>query len=430
MEIEVSRKLALWFLFCLVIFPGMATATSEKDLRTEARKQTRNIREGGASWDILETEFFRIRFEPGQRPDAVACLELDRFVAETQIKLGVVPRATDALRAIKLDYYLCSDAMVQKLTGYLTKGMADLSGRAVISSHFPHFHELAHLLVDLQMDESVTQTLPIVQEGLACLLGGRWGRSPEVVLYSGWVHHSLGMGTLNEVLTHEDYYHFSQGADVAYPLGTALCEVVRQEAGWAGVMDLYNRVSGSIEYVQGLSQDVIFQHIAAICLWPESGVPERLAEAVEQVLSRNKRCGIIPVNEQLQPEPARLVHARGDGLSWLKVEEGLVMEFRADKYPVYVLGPAGQQADPVSSHFREHHPQQPYRGQRYGLKISPEEVALYDYATNQLLATWVAGFTGELGACGDAENGVRVGITQQWAEIVGEILMNYQDGEK
>ncbi len=87
-----------------------------------------------------------------------------------------------------------------------------------------------------------------------------------------------------------------------------------------------------------------------------------------------------------------------------------------------MLGPPNQHSQPTSSYFHEHLPRQEYQGQRYGLKVSPEEVALYDYATNQLLATWVAGFTEEMGACGDSENGVEFGIAKQWSKVVDEIL--------
>ncbi len=36
-------------------------------------------------------------------------------------------------------------------------------------------------------------------DSIACLIGGRWGRAPATILYSGWVHHNFGMGELASV---------------------------------------------------------------------------------------------------------------------------------------------------------------------------------------------------------------------------------------
>ena len=420
----MKTRMLSWLLVLVSVtfWNQKAFADPELDLAVEARRQTESIQNGGKDWPVQATEFFRIRYQPGMKPDPVACQDLDRFVTATLGKLEAGAKEVDALRKARLDYYLCSDAMVQKLTGYSTKGMADLAGRAVISSHFPHFHELAHLLVDLQVDESVIQTLPVVQEGIACLLGGRWGRSPEVVLYSGWVHSTFGMGELNEVLTYEAYYQFTQGADVAYPLGTALCELVRREAGWPGVVELNRKVSGSLKYVQSLSEKIIYRHIGEICQWPEAGVKKRLEKEMTHLQAGYRRCGIHPVEGMPATDPMGSSTHNETHLTWWEVDGGRVIRVQAEQYPVFVLGPPNQHSQPTSSYFHEHLPRQEYQGQRYGLKVSPEEVALYDYATNQLLATWVAGFTEEMGACGDSENGVEFGIAKQWSKVVDEIL--------
>jgi hypothetical protein len=269
--------------------------------------------------------------------------------------------------------------------------MADLRGRAVISSPYPHFHELAHLLVDMTFTETPAQTLPVVQEGLACLLGGRWGRSPQVVLYTGWVNDHFGMGTLADVLTQEAWNGFGGGSDVAYPLGALLCEAVRRQAGWAGVMELNRRVAGSAEKVAGLDEKTIRGHINRICGWTEND--DSLEKAMAQVMAENKRCGILPGG----PWPGAGV-AIAPAAFFATGEEGPIFKVEASACPLFVLS----QADPGSSAstlFQEHLPANTYRGQRWGLRVSPETISLYDFATNQLLGLWVAGFTDEPDAC-------------------------------
>jgi len=383
------------FLILTTLLAGSGPVFGQVDaaLLHEAVSQTEAIRRAGADWPIHETRFFRIHHQPALLPAEVACTELDRFTAETAVKVGHSAATIAELEAAKLDYYLCDDVTVQELTGHPTKGMADLRGRAVISSHFPHFHELAHLLVDMTFAETPAQTLPVVQEGLACLLGGRWGRSPEVVLYTGWVNDHFGMGSLEDVLTQEAWNRFGGGVDVAYPLGTALCEAVRREAGLPGVMELNRRVAGSAGKVARLSDLDIRGLIAQICGGDRG---QDLAMALGRVMADQKRCGILPGGEWRQTGPATSLETGSATAQVRKHKGGWIWKIRALDYPIFVLAEAGSGAA-RSPLFTEHLPGHTYHGERWGLRISPETVSFYDFGTNQLVGLWVAGFTEEPG---------------------------------
>ena len=292
---------------------------------------------------------------------------------------------------LHLDYYLCDDATVQQVTGYPTKGMADLAGRAVISSHFPHFHELVHLLVYAAQDDPPAQTLPLIQEGLATLLGGRSGRAPEVVLFMGWLSQSMQPMDWHRALTQRGFHEVPGGADATYPLGAMVCELMRRELGWPGVLELNERLSGSLEFVSGLSVEDVLGTMGKLNGQGLGRMPVWLSDGLHESWNRNRRCGIVP--------PGR-------------TGGGQVFTVRADSFPVYLLSPADDHENAVSSTWEEHFiGQQPYRGQRYGLRVSPDDIALYDYATNQLLAIWVAGFTSEFGACSPEEGVVSFGLT-------------------
>ena len=373
----------------------LAYGQTDAGLLQEATRQTDAIRQAGHAWPIVETRFFCIHHQPEIIPSKIARAELDRFTAETALKVGLAEAAIENLEARKLDYYLCDDKTVQAATGHPTKGMADLRGRAVISSHFPHFHELAHLLVDMTFAETPAQTLPVVQEGLACLLGGRWGRSPRVVLYTGWVNDHFGMGTLADVLTQEAWNGFGGGPDVAYPLGALLCETVRRQAGWTGVMELNRKMAGSAEKVAGLDDEAIYGHIYRICGWTEND--GSLEKAMAQAMAENKRCGILPGGSWqgagLAIAPAAFFAAG---------EEGPIFKVEASACPLFVLSRANPGSS-ASTLFQEHLPGHTYRGQRWGLRVSPEAISLYDFATNQLLGLWVAGFSEEPDACASSD---------------------------
>lgn len=397
-------KWVIGVLFLIVpLLQGEALADTERDLAKTAQRQTEMIQQGGKDWPIISTQYFRIRHQPGLVPDPVACQELDRFLEKTLVDLDATGALHQSILAFPLDYYLCNNATVQQLTGHATMGMADLKGRAVISSHFPHFHELAHLLIYLREDQKTSLTLPIVQEGLACLLAGRWGRSSATVLYSGWVNQNFGMGQLEDALTYEGFWSFRGGADVAYPLGAMLCEIVRRQAGWPGVLELNQRVSGSVNFVRSLTESAILETVGAICQWPQGEEKARLDQAMAGAWPEYRRCGIQPVSSDQTAGPG-------------------IFTVKAQSYPIYLMSAPNAYIGATSSTFADHHPGKVYEGQRYGLRCSPEEIALYDYATNELLAIWVAGFTDESGACGSLEAGVVFQCTEEWIPVLESLI--------
>ncbi len=404
---------SLLVLLACLITPVLAQTDSTEELRREAFRQTASIQQGGRHWLIFETEFFTIHHQSTNAPDPVACQELDSFVTRTLNSLDPNGLAIQTLRENKLAYYLCNDATVEILTGYQTKGMADLAGRAVISSHFPHFHELAHLLVHLLMEEKPSQTHPLVQEGLACLIGGRWGRAPQTVLYTGWVHRNFGMGELADALTRDGFYSLPGGADVAYPMGAVLCEIVRRQAGWNGVMELNKKLSGTVEFVSSLSAVDVEEYVAEICGWDDETAGVELKNRMANIWPEFRRCGIYPAESIPTVEPT---WEYSDSLSQVKLWNGQtsqVVWVKSDQFPVFLLSPNQNSSRAFSSLFKDHLPLKQYLGQRYGLRCDPENIALYDYATNQLVATWVASFTDEMDGCGTSQTGLLFEIGSQ-----------------
>jgi len=408
--------------FFLISQGHSAAAQPDPDLalRKEAQRQTSSIQSGGSDWPILETQFFIIHHQSPIAPSPVACLELDNFVSRLLRTLNVAEVDQSNLQRHKLSYYLCDDKTVTKLTGYTTKGMADLAGRAVISSHFPHFHELAHLLVNLSLTEAPLQTLPLIQEGLACLLGGRWGRAPATILFTGWVHHNFEMGQIAEVLSQSDFYTCAGGTDVTYPLGAMLCETIRRRAGWAGLMELYSRMSGSVEKVASLEAAEVIAEIADVCRWQADA--QLLNREMNPLWAEYRRCGIAPITQLPVSKPKPVLSGRTGTITVWQENDLRVVHVEAQSYPVYLVSSGVQTERSTSSLFAEHLPGVPYHGQRYGLRCTPDDIAMYDFATNQLLATWVAGFTDEINACDDGKGGLIFEISGAVIAVLDSII--------
>ncbi len=396
---------------------GLPEFTTSEALQIKADNQTESIRNGGSQWPVVETEFFIIHHQANLAPDMVACQKLDSFVRYVLKKIQP-DHSLELFRKQKMAYYFCDDATVEKLTGYPTRGMADMTGNAIISSHFPHFHELAHLLVYNSMTNKPAQTLPVVQEGLACLLGGRWGRSSQAILYTGWVHHSFDMGQWEDVLTQDDFYTFSGGADITYPLGAMICELVRREAGWAAVRELNERMSGSVEYVSSLTAMDVASVVADVCGWPSADAVVTINKTMENIWPEYRRCGVAPIKE-MPLGHGRIVESEIEASAeiWKRIvagklspavleQNGTYIRVVASEFPVYLLSKKNPHKRAASSLFLEHLPSEKYEGQRYGLRCDPGNIALYDFASNELVATWVASFTDEDAACGTSIDGL------------------------
>ena len=389
------------FLIVLAMLVGASAVepATTPSLHQEARRQTQAIRNGGADWPVLDTRHFRIHHQPGQHPDPQAVSQLDSFTENVWQSLAD-PDQGAVLGGRPVDYYLCDDATVQRLTGYPTKGMADLAGRAIISSHFPHFHELVHLLVHELAEDPPEQTLLVLQEGTACLLGGRWGRSTSAVLYTGWVHGNMSGMHLEQALTQDGFRAYPGGPDASYPLATLICRLVRQKTGWPGLLELTDRLSGSLEYVQALGPEDFYRALEKVCDLAAGSGAAWLEERLDQAWPALRRCGIAPVGEW--PGQA-------------------VFTVAAETFPVYRLSREQPRDNAASSLFAEHFPGRPYRGQHFGMRISPEEVALYDYHANQLVAIWVGGFTDEWGALGSGSS-LRFAAAADLVAVVQEVL--------
>ena len=354
----------------------------------------------GRRWPVRDTRYCMLRGPEVHGLDDRACAELDGFIEDCASSLGADAAALADLARIRIPYYVTDDATVAALTGHPTKGMANLAAGAVISSHFPHFHELVHLLVNWVLRDVSLFTHPLLQEGLACRLGGRWGRAGEVILYTGWFHLDLGLSEVADVLTWDGFHAGSGGADGNYAVSALVCELVREQAGWAGLMRLYEQLSGPLERLRSMSGSDVAGAVVEVCGWSTDDPVATLTTAVEEQASRWRRCGVTPGGGDNRDDDAlRFENERGRlvvqpiGRTWS-------MRLQAVEYPCgVVLSPlesvrdAG--ADPWSSLYAEQWPGRKWDGARWGVVCRPETVGLYDYVTNRLVATWVADFSGE-----------------------------------
>jgi hypothetical protein len=342
-------------------------------------------------WPIKESKYFRLHFNPKMESylNDLALQALDDFVESTAVKISIPSERLTLLAEKKIDYYFCADeGEVTKITGENTKGMYDLGSDAVITCIFPHFHEIAHLLINFKFQHLPLFTAPVMQEGLSVWLGGRWQRAPQVMIDFGGYILKYGVTEIDSILI-ADKSGGSIGADIAYPVSAAFTEFAYRTLGREKFIDLYRRLSGNYDFIQNLPTDNIPGIVAEFFgrSWDET------KKEFEKSYSSGEGRGLIfpgkvPTNKDIFME-------RGLTLStsdkWLQV----IFQPDSGARPEIGLlfGKTPLLNDKKSSLFEEQYKDSAvFAGYRYGIRIDKNEIGLYDYATNQLMAKYVKDF--------------------------------------
>ena len=359
-------------------------------------------------WKVRITQYVNLYYTDDCKLNDYAVAELDRFIAELGNELGIPEARMKLLESAKLDYYLGTEEQVEKLTGHRCQGMTNLQFDAVISQQLPHYHELTHFMVNFAMQELPLYTMPFMQEGTAVYFGGRWGKSPNVVLQLGEYVLREKMHQAGEVLTWEGFETIGN-ADFSYPLAGLWVSCLRRSMQPERFLQLYRRLSGTAEKVRGID----IMAVRAIIAKETGRQWGEIAADFKKIAAAHKYSGIRPgygaKNSTLKAGEVQITQESGE--YWVdarvKGDKRKTVFFKDNDNPV---------AEGYRSWmFAEQHPGREYRGEAMGLLISAREAGLYDYRTNVLVAKYVTAFQGEEGYMRDGVVSVKVE-----GELVGE----------
>jgi hypothetical protein len=345
-------------------------------------------------WKNRSTKYTSIFYSDSSKINDIACLELDKFVSEVGKRLGLTRIDFDLLEQEKIAYYLCGDKdEIKNITEFEIEGMFMLADDAIVSLHLPHEHELAHFLINYSLRSKPLYTLAFMQEGLACLLGGRWGRSPESILYAGHATMNYELEDLDSILTRSNF-NYSAGSDISYPMSALFVGYLLEEVSIERFKKLYHDFSKSEDELNSLTIKNIHSYIekASGKSWSE------FMQKFENYWKGFDYCGITPTRIDLPNSTSNTIASDKFDISvWKQDNKYLFKIHFLDDLSRGVILFDGSNADQVEGYqsriFGEHLPDTPYIGHRYGLRFARDEVGLYDYYCNKLLAIYTMGFT-------------------------------------
>jgi hypothetical protein len=324
----------------------------------------------------------------------LAPAQLDSCVGRMIVALGFTESAEARLARGKLGYLLLDPADVERLAGAPTVGVANLQQDVVVTSHPCHAHELAHLVVNAWLQDLPLVMLPLLQEGTAVHLGGRWGRHPRILERLGRTTLTEGLLTLDDLLTRDDFLR--QPADLTYAPAGVFAGFLLSTYGTAGLRDACLAVSGEAAALSSWSADQIKTRLATTLdtSWDD------LAAAFATWLATPAASGIRPGAVSATATATDTLSAAGLRLSFVDdataSEIGVTIE-AVDGPPAGAILFGGDSdsdggAMPIPSLFAEHFPGRDYTGQSHALIFTPDEAKLYDYRLQMLVALHAEGF--------------------------------------
>lgn len=345
-----------------------------------------------ADWLQYESKYFRFFVNPKKDNsyNKIASASLDSFVDKIAAQISISPERLDLLAKEKIDYYLCQDnPEVGRLSGRQADGVYDQASDAIISSIFPEFHLVARLLVNFKLQKLPLFTLPVIKEGLAISLGGRWHRSPGVILDFGKYILDYELTEIDSVLTAIGSENYEM-SDITFPIEACLVDYIYNSLGTEKFFQLYDSLSGDIGFINSLSIEDVKSIIAGSF---EQSWPEFRLQFENSIASGNSSGGrILPGGVNADQEllnDGGLVIFSSD--KWLEIrftdkdcqnpEANLMFNKPASL--------AGKTSELFNEQYKEG---QQYKGYRFGIRIDMNEIGLYDYALNQLRAKYVYNF--------------------------------------
>ncbi len=376
------------------------------------------------NWRRHDTRYFTVRFSDASLINKHALGELDRFVVSVGKYFALSPLQMERLEEEKIEYYLCGEEEIKKLTGFFTPGMTNLQFDAIISRHLPHYHEMIHLLMNYALKELPLYTLPCLQEGIAVCLGGRWGKSPGVIFQIGHFTLAQEIFHLEDVLTYDGFHRTVNNPDFSYPLSGIFVKFLIKQFGIERFKSLYRGLSGAEATVRGFSVEDVESEVSETCEMSWVDIRNEFAGYWEQF----EFSGLVPGGNLLPNEPMTIVKSASLYAQIWDLDNAYLFEVRAmTDTPSGVILMKSSSSSVEESYrsrkFAEHVPDVQYDGEVYGIQFSTSEVGLYNYHTNNLAAKYVSSFSPSADYWESEERIIRFRLEKS---ILGQEISDFQ----
>jgi len=202
-------------------------------------------------WATKTSKYFIFKISEPKYFNDYCVNKLDEFVDSLVALLEFDEHQKQLLEKEKIYYILCKDEKeIEEVTGFNTRGIFLTAFVEVVTTYNTHYHELAHLLMNYKLKNLSLYTLPFFQEGFAVAVGGRGGMAKRVVLDIGYYLQESGILTYDSIITNEGFYN--EDASLTYPVAGLYNAFLLKELGAGQYLKLYRCVNTSIDNLDNI----------------------------------------------------------------------------------------------------------------------------------------------------------------------------------
>ena len=338
---------------------------------------------------VVKTRYFDVFYRNESQLNDFALFDLDQYTELTLMKLGASKKMLETLKEQRIEYYLAvTENEVSELLGFSSRGMFFAPSDIIISRYLPDYHELALFALSYTQDNLGLYTAPFIRQGLACYFGGRFGQSKEVMPQIA-----------NFTLANDVYaagFHTKIGSiDFSYPLSLGLVETLTERYNIKGTLKLLSDLSGSMTDVAGWTSDDVKAVITGFTGKTWSEIEMFSKEKIASDPFPNLKPGVNPGSGQTVFESGTI-----DYLARITLNEGWYNVKMIPHSPdskiegaIVIKGLVGNTHNEFKSFlWNEQFPDIPHINQLYSIRYNPDEIGVYDYLTNRLVAKYVLSF--------------------------------------
>jgi hypothetical protein len=346
--------------------------------------------------NVVTTRYFDVFYRDESQLNDIALFELDLFLEQTLTALRAPEVLIKKLEEKRMEYFLAeTENEVSELLGIQSRGAYFIPSDIIISRYLPDYHEIALFALSYARGDLGLHAEPFIRRGLACMFGGRFGQGKDVMPQIANFTLANDVFALEDVLTVDGFHRKIGSIDFSYPLSLGLVETLTEKYNITGTLKLLSDLSGSMNEVAGWTSDDVKAVIAGFAgkTWDEIEISTRGKIASDPF--PNLKPGISVESGTTVFESGttdyliKILLDKG----WYNVEAIPYSPVMSIDGAVAISGPTGRSHDEYKSFlWEEQFPGIPHINELYSIRFNSDEVGIYDYLTNRLVAKYVASF--------------------------------------
>jgi hypothetical protein len=318
-------------------------------------------------WTTKTSKYFIFKISEPKYFNDYCIKKLDEFVDSMAVLLEFDKKQRRLLEKEKIFYILCRDEKeIKQITGFDMRGQFITSMDEVITTYNTHYHELAHLLMNYKLKNLSLYTLPFFMEGFAVAVGGRGGIAKRVMLDIGYFLQKSGFLTYDSIITNAGFY--SEDASLTYPVAGLYNAFLMKVLGMVRYIKLYKEVNGTLVDLEKIKRNQV-------------DLPD--AETYENYLKEyeNKPNIYVDKNDTYTVKK-----------NFVKVND----YYKFSVTSPFIFSPASENTigkDYISKKYAEIIRENSYEGFKYGIAVDSLSVSLYNFYTNEIIASYSVNFS-------------------------------------